>query len=142
MDANRIVAAVIAGRKRWGKSYGTGSFTVDDILDALVEQHEAGEIVAEDHSEELVREKRRVTAAKARYGKLQKQILEQGQIAAVNVTGDPDEAKSVTTTRQAVSAIQAEREAGISANNMLNALYAAGVDNWEGYEIAQDSLEG
>ena len=74
--ANKIVAAVIAGRKRWGKSYGTGAFTLDDILDALVAQHEAGEVIAEDHSEELVREKRRVTAAKAREGKLRKQNKE------------------------------------------------------------------
>ena len=29
----------------------------------------------------------------------------------------------------------------VRADNILGALYAAGVDNWEGFEIALESLE-
>lgn len=74
MDANRLVAAVVAGRQRWGQSYGTGEFTSDQILDALVEMHQNGEIEADTAHEDLVRVKRQLTASQAREAKLKKQV--------------------------------------------------------------------
>ena len=74
MDAKEVVAMVVAGRARWGKSYGTGPFTADDILDALVELQNVGEDSADALQAELVKAKRQLTAALAREAKQKKQI--------------------------------------------------------------------
>ncbi len=70
--ATKIVSAVIAGRKRWGYNYGTGEFSVADITEALVVMNEAGEIAADTAHDDLVREKRRLTAAVAREARAKK----------------------------------------------------------------------
>ena len=120
--ANRIVAAVIAGRKRWGSAYGTGEFNLSEITEALVTLHESGEAIVEDHKEELVRVKRQLTASKAREAKIKKQVLEVGQDSAVAITGDPDDAEEITTLSGALRAIRAEQEMGRKANDRANQL--------------------
>ena len=42
---------------------------------------------------------------------------------------------------QAVTITQQEYDNLVAAKKTLNALYSAGVDNWEGYSIAMDAME-
>ena len=74
MDARKVVQQAIAGRKQFGKMYGTGPFTPEEILDALVSLSEEGDSLVVDSKEELTKARRQLTAAKAREGKLKKQI--------------------------------------------------------------------
>ena len=74
IEAGRIVAAVIAGRIRWGTAYGTGEFSVSEITEALVRQYEAGEIIGQEAAQELLKVKRQLTASQAREAKLKKEI--------------------------------------------------------------------
>ena len=88
MDAQTVVAEVIAGRKRYGKMYGTGAFTAEAILDALVELSEQGIIDAGISHEDLVKVKRQLTASKAREAKLKKKIAKLEEIIRINKLAD------------------------------------------------------
>jgi septal ring factor EnvC (AmiA/AmiB activator) len=74
MDAKAIVQDVLEGRMRFGEMYGLGTFSPSQILNALVELHEEGLLLADANSEELTKVKRQLTASKAREAKLKKQI--------------------------------------------------------------------
>lgn len=72
--ATQIVEAVVAGRKRWENSYGTGEFSVGEITEAMLVLHSEGKVLTQDHSDALTKVKRQLTASKAREAKLKKQV--------------------------------------------------------------------
>jgi len=59
--AQEIVASVVEGRKKWGKQY-VPNIVMDDVLDALVILHEAGN-VGGPTAEEVTKLKRQLAAA-------------------------------------------------------------------------------
>jgi hypothetical protein len=68
LKAKAIAKDVAAERKRWGKLGGFGAYHADDVLDALVELHDAGvlEKDATELSKALTKSNRQKAAALAR----------------------------------------------------------------------------
>ena len=72
--AAAICAEVASHRARWGKHGGFGSYSSDDVLDALVDAHAAGLFDLSGEKEARVKANRRAAAAEARATKAQKRI--------------------------------------------------------------------
>ncbi len=75
--AREIVESVVEGRKRWGQMFGMGEYSKGQLLDALICFVEADqEKEALVPKEELTLARRQLTAANARYARLEKRAKE------------------------------------------------------------------